>query len=301
MGLCMLGVLLLLSSGVFGDTECKCTDQFGIVRYIWFCTTWFMNGDCGPSDCSDFCDPSCHPELSQCHGGLTTGGWFAVVAIVAGVLSLCLRVWARLSNRRGVNPAPPLQQMPPPQQPILHPPPQQQFYQPPAQHFYPQQTAQQPLLSSVDAAPPPYYESVGQVSAPPGSAPPAASSSASSIHTAAHLGDEAKCSQCLAQGIPVDQVSQSGWTPLCLAANAGHEGCVKVFLNARANVHATTPQGHTALHLASLKGFTSICTLLVHAGSNLQAKTAKGSTPLGLAKYGKHDATAQALAAFGAT
>ena len=72
---------------------------------------------------------------------------------------------------------------------------------------------------------------------------------------------------------------------LIVAADRGHEACVRVLIAAKADLaYADRLLGKTALHLAVINNHASICRVLVDEGSSLTAVDWNGKTPLELAK-----------------
>ncbi len=78
-------------------------------------------------------------------------------------------------------------------------------------------------------------------------------------------------------------VSVDGYTPLMLAAQAGHEEIVKNLILASANVGIRGRDGNTALHYAALHNRLACGILLVEAGASVMTKNKLSQTPLDLA------------------
>ena len=69
-----------------------------------------------------------------------------------------------------------------------------------------------------------------------------------------------------------------------IAAEKGHEACVRVLIAANANVAYKDRNGNSALHCAAQHRRALICRVLVDEGASLTAVNSTGKTPLELAK-----------------
>eukprot|EP00923_Selenidium_pygospionis_P060183 GHVN01105955.1.p2 GENE.GHVN01105955.1~~GHVN01105955.1.p2 ORF type:complete len:173 (-),score=17.49 GHVN01105955.1:726-1244(-) len=80
---------------------------------------------------------------------------------------------------------------------------------------------------------------------------------------------------------------KDGWTPLHLAASAGHVACLEFLIDAGADVDLRTISNHcTALHYAATKGHFGIVLSLLAAKADQDAQDRTGLTPLARAVAG---------------
>ena len=94
----------------------------------------------------------------------------------------------------------------------------------------------------------------------------------------------------------VNTRTDSGYTPLTLAARGGHDNVVHVLLSdSQCLVDAKGQDGYTALHYSCRDGRVDIVRTLVKHKANVNAKTERGETQLTLATRNKHDNVVHAL------
>lgn len=110
------------------------------------------------------------------------------------------------------------------------------------------------------------------------------------------------CAACGGAGRAWDINAKNGndTTALQLAAYKGRQDCVKILLEARADVHMRNKYGHSALTPAALNGKTEVVKLLIAAEADINAVTKHGETPLVLAAHAGHAECVAALLAAGA-
>ncbi|XP_032955008.1 cortactin-binding protein 2 isoform X2 [Rhinolophus ferrumequinum] len=78
----------------------------------------------------------------------------------------------------------------------------------------------------------------------------------------------------------VDAADKNGFTPLCAAAAQGHFKCVELLTAYDADINHTADGGQTPLYLACKNGKKECIKLLLEAGSDRSVKTSDGWTPL---------------------
>ncbi|XP_076869067.1 ankyrin-2 isoform X2 [Brachyhypopomus gauderio] len=93
----------------------------------------------------------------------------------------------------------------------------------------------------------------------------------------------------------VNRTTESGFTPLHIAAHYGNVNVSTLLLNRGAAVDFTARNGITPLHVASKRGNTNMVALLLDRGAQIDAKTRDGLTPLHCAARSGHDATVELL------
>mmetsp|Transcript_14721 Transcript_14721/g.23807 ORF Transcript_14721/g.23807 Transcript_14721/m.23807 type:complete len:897 (-) Transcript_14721:44-2734(-) len=86
----------------------------------------------------------------------------------------------------------------------------------------------------------------------------------------------------------VDLASEDGITPLIAAASEGNVECVKLLLEAKADVNAKDKDGTNSLMAASARGHLDVVSALLGAGANVNEQNADGHTALMFAYNGKN-------------
>jgi len=95
----------------------------------------------------------------------------------------------------------------------------------------------------------------------------------------------------------VDTADDDGWTPLIIAASAGHNQLVEMLLDNGANVNATTSQGRTALLYSASKGREELTARLIDSGADTNLRDQLGATPLHRASGPGHTGVVRLLLA----
>ncbi|XP_075886948.1 ankyrin-2 isoform X3 [Nelusetta ayraudi] len=98
----------------------------------------------------------------------------------------------------------------------------------------------------------------------------------------------------------VNRTTESGFTPLHIAAHYGNVNVSTLLLNRGAAVDFTARNGITPLHVASKRGNTNMVALLLDRGAQIDAKTRDGLTPLHCAARSGHDPAVEILLERGA-
>ncbi len=101
------------------------------------------------------------------------------------------------------------------------------------------------------------------------------------LHVAAEKGHDRCVRAMLDSGADVDAVNSTGRTALHLAARNGHVDVMKTLLKQDANIDATDESGWTALHHAANNDCEAIVRLLTNRGADLNAR-ARDRDPLQL-------------------
>jgi len=128
------------------------------------------------------------------------------------------------------------------------------------------------------------------------------------INVEASLGDQASIEivyQLTHDGEDVNQRSVSGYTPLAVAAAAGHAPLVAMLLEQRADVvPSTVHRGELPLHHAARAGHRVVCQLLAplaNAANSIDAQNVTGWSALQLASVAGHVASISVILQHGAT
>jgi len=96
-------------------------------------------------------------------------------------------------------------------------------------------------------------------------------------------------------GVPVDDLTPEGLTPLHTAAAAGQSRPVLLLLEMGAQVDRASPDGSTALIKAAAQGNPVVVEALLKAGASPTRRNQKGQTALEIARSRGHQAAARLL------
>ncbi|XP_067324760.1 ankyrin-2 isoform X12 [Anolis sagrei] len=108
------------------------------------------------------------------------------------------------------------------------------------------------------------------------------------LHIAAHYGNVNVATLLLNRGAVVDFTARNGITPLHVASKRGNTNMVKLLLDRGGQIDAKTRDGLTPLHCAARSGHDQAVELLLERGAPLLARTKNGLSPLHMAAQGDH-------------
>lgn len=86
----------------------------------------------------------------------------------------------------------------------------------------------------------------------------------------------------------VDAASEDGITPLTAASSEGHTECVKLLVDAKADVNAKDKDSTTSLMAASARGHLDVVQTILAAGAHVNEQNVDGHTALMFAYNGKN-------------
>nr|XP_032813791.1 ankyrin-2-like [Petromyzon marinus] len=98
----------------------------------------------------------------------------------------------------------------------------------------------------------------------------------------------------------VNRTTESGFTPLHIAAHYGNVNVARLLLECGADPNYMANNGISPLHVAAKRGHSELVTLLLSLGGNIDARTRDGLTPLHCAARSGHDGTLEILLEQGA-
>ncbi|KAK5623008.1 hypothetical protein CRENBAI_021157 [Crenichthys baileyi] len=108
------------------------------------------------------------------------------------------------------------------------------------------------------------------------------------LHIAAHYGNVNVATLLLNRGVAVDFTARNGITPLHVASKRGNTNMVRLLLDRGSQIDAKTRDGLTPLHCAARSGHETAVELLLERGAPLLARTKNGLSPLHMAAQGDH-------------
>ncbi|KAK6173067.1 hypothetical protein SNE40_016598 [Patella caerulea] len=121
------------------------------------------------------------------------------------------------------------------------------------------------------------------------------------LHLAASKADEILIQLLLTHGAKVNAVCSQGTSPLLKTLLLRHQksSCVKILLDAGADVNISTVAGRTALHLAVAKSENECVLNILEANANPNAQDKYGKTPLWIAVQENNVQIVELLSKFG--
>ncbi|XP_076747699.1 ankyrin-3 isoform X23 [Maylandia zebra] len=108
------------------------------------------------------------------------------------------------------------------------------------------------------------------------------------LHIAAHYGNINVATLLLNRGAAVDFMARNDITPLHVAAKRGNSNMVKLLLDRGAKIDAKTKDGLTPLHCGARSGHEQVVEILLDRGAPILSKTKNGLSPLHMATQGDH-------------
>ncbi|XP_024912992.1 ankyrin-2b isoform X8 [Cynoglossus semilaevis] len=108
------------------------------------------------------------------------------------------------------------------------------------------------------------------------------------LHIAAHYGNVNVATLLLSRGAAVDFTARNGIIPLHVASKRGNTNMVRLLLDRGSQIDAKTRDGLTPLHCAARSGHDTAVELLLERGAPLLARTKNGLSPLHMAAQGDH-------------
>ncbi|XP_016091491.1 ankyrin-3-like [Sinocyclocheilus grahami] len=108
------------------------------------------------------------------------------------------------------------------------------------------------------------------------------------LHIAAHYGNINVATLLLNRGAAVDFMARNDITPLHVAAKRGNGNMVKLLLDRGAKIDAKTKDGLTPLHCGARSGHEQVVEMLLDRGAPILSKTKNGLSPLHMAAQGDH-------------
>ncbi|XP_043568265.1 ankyrin-3 isoform X3 [Chiloscyllium plagiosum] len=108
------------------------------------------------------------------------------------------------------------------------------------------------------------------------------------LHIAAHYGNINIATLLLNRGAAVDFTARNDITPLHVASKRGNANMVKLLLDRGSQIEAKTRDGLTPLHCAARSGHEQVVEMLLDRGAPILSKTKNGLSPLHMATQGDH-------------
>ncbi|XP_041426172.1 ankyrin-3 isoform X35 [Xenopus laevis] len=108
------------------------------------------------------------------------------------------------------------------------------------------------------------------------------------LHIAAHYGNINVATLLLNRGAAVDFTARNDITPLHVASKRGNANMVKLLLDRGSKIEARTRDGLTPLHCGARSGHEQVVGMLLDRGAPIMPKTKNGLSPLHMATQGDH-------------
>ncbi|XP_031435004.1 ankyrin-3 isoform X4 [Clupea harengus] len=108
------------------------------------------------------------------------------------------------------------------------------------------------------------------------------------LHIAAHYGNINVATLLLNRGAAVDFMARNDITPLHVAAKRGNSNMVKLLLDRGSKIDARTKDGLTPLHCGARSGHEQVVEMMLDRGAPILSKTKNGLSPLHMATQGDH-------------
>nr|XP_061782718.1 ankyrin-3-like isoform X31 [Nerophis lumbriciformis] len=108
------------------------------------------------------------------------------------------------------------------------------------------------------------------------------------LHIAAHYGNINVATLLLNRGAAVDFMARNDITPLHVASKRGNSNMVKLLLDRGSKIDAKTKDGLTPLHCGARSGHAQVVEILLDRGAPVLSKTKNGLSALHMATQGDH-------------
>ncbi|XP_032357587.1 ankyrin-3 isoform X24 [Etheostoma spectabile] len=108
------------------------------------------------------------------------------------------------------------------------------------------------------------------------------------LHIAAHYGNINVATLLLNRGAAVDFKARNDITPLHVASKRGNGNMVRLLLERGSKIDARTKDGLTPLHCGARSGHEQVVEMLLDRGAPILSKTKNGLSPLHMATQGDH-------------
>ncbi|XP_034426417.1 ankyrin-3-like isoform X6 [Hippoglossus hippoglossus] len=108
------------------------------------------------------------------------------------------------------------------------------------------------------------------------------------LHIAAHYGNINVATLLLNRGAAVDFKARNDITPMHVASKRGNGNMVRLLLERGAKIDARTKDGLTPLHCGARSGHEQVVEMLLDRGAPILSKTKNGLSPLHMATQGDH-------------